>query len=103
MEFEIYEEIDEFLERQSDKTRKLIIKKLRLFNAREKRVLERSGDVKWLDQKVYEVVIGPWRLLGWLVNTTLHITVIFRKKSNKTPQHHINTAANRGREIEAAQ
>ena len=100
MDFEIYEEIDEFLKNAQRKIRRLIIKKLRFFSGREKRLLEKSEDIKRLHGGVYEVIIGPWRILGYLINTTLHLTVIFRKQSKKTPEKYIHTAMSRGIKIE---
>ncbi len=99
MLFKIYEEIDEFLEQATEKTQKLIIKKLRLFEGREKRDLERSEDLKCLVGNIYEIIIGPWRLLGSLVGAVLHLTVIFRKQSKKTPARYIKRALARGKEI----
>lgn len=101
MDFEVHEEIVEFLDNSSDKTKKLIVKKLSFFSERDKQSLMRSGDLKWLGDKVFEAIIGPWRLLGWLVDITLHLTVIFRKKSQRTPKRHINTAKTRGLKIES--
>ncbi len=94
--------IGDFLDILDEEIYEKVTTKLKYFEMYPSRLeLMKSKNVSPLDKEtgLYEIgfsMQGHWyRFLGEWVGESFHVVHAFRKKSNKTPKRHIETANNR--------